>query len=111
MSYWKDISNKLHWLDDDSFVYLLPPGSAQITNDEASAMQQPTAAQIWKNYQTSAQALLNKSDFVAIRCLKAGVDFPPSWLTYVTSLRAIVNANSGDPTQPLPAIPSYPVGT
>lgn len=40
MAYYKDTSNKLHWLDSSEFEYLLPAGSAQITDAEAAAIQE-----------------------------------------------------------------------
>ena len=51
MSYFKDLENKLHWLDDDSFSGLLPAGSVAITNEEATAIQEasiipPTYAEL-----------------------------------------------------------------
>ena len=60
-----------------------------------------------KNINRECKSALEKSDAVAIRCVKAGVVFPADWKTYVTSLRAIVNGGAG----PLPAQPAYPVGT
>lgn len=56
---------------------------------------------------SQAQAALDKTDSVAIRCLKAGVAFPSEWQTYVTSLRAIVNSGTGA----MPTQPDYPAGT
>ena len=40
MAYYKDTSNKLHWLDSSEFEYLLPAGSVQITDAEAAAIQE-----------------------------------------------------------------------
>ena len=39
MSYFQDTNNDLHWLDDDSFSYLLPAGCTQLTLEEAEAIQ------------------------------------------------------------------------
>jgi len=39
MSFWQDTQSKLHYLDDDSYSYLLPPGSIQITDAAAAAIQ------------------------------------------------------------------------
>jgi len=36
---YKAPDNSLHFLDDDSFVHLLPAGSVQITDAEAEAMR------------------------------------------------------------------------
>lgn len=41
MSYFKDTNNKLYWLDDDSFVALLPEGSIEITDEEADVLNAP----------------------------------------------------------------------
>jgi hypothetical protein len=39
MPHYKDTENKLHFLDDDSFVHLLPSGSVAITDAEAEALR------------------------------------------------------------------------
>ena len=39
MPFYKDTSNKLHFLDNDSFAYLLPAGCVSITDAEAAAIQ------------------------------------------------------------------------
>lgn len=45
--YYKAPDNSVHFLDDDSFVYLLPAGSVPITDAEAEALRpQPTQAQL-----------------------------------------------------------------
>lgn len=44
MPYYKDTENKLHWLDDAGYEYLLPAGSVQITDEEAESLRpQPPA--------------------------------------------------------------------
>lgn len=40
MPHYKDLNNNLHFLDDDSFAYLLPEGCIKIT-EEAEALRQP----------------------------------------------------------------------
>ena len=49
MSHYKAPDNSLHFLDDDSFIYLLPAGSVPITYEEAEALKpkppEPTYAQ------------------------------------------------------------------
>lgn len=51
MPYFKDKVGKLHFLDDASFAYLLPEGSVEITDEEATQLQTPTkeqaAAHVW----------------------------------------------------------------
>jgi len=65
----------------------------------------------WSEYQTKAQSLLNDTDIVAIRCLKAGISYPAEWMDYTNNLRDIVRATSGDSTVDLPQRPIYPSGT
>jgi hypothetical protein len=49
MPHYKAPDNSLHFLDDSAFEYLLPPGSVQITDEQAEAMRPlipaPTYAQ------------------------------------------------------------------
>lgn len=65
----------------------------------------------WAAYKAQAQALLDKSDLTALRCFKAGITFPTEWHDYVTALRAIVSASTGNPDLPLPTTPTYPFGS
>jgi hypothetical protein len=116
--YYIDSEGGLHFLsalDQESAVSLglvLPdPAWSEATPEQISAAQSPSAAQSWASYQARAQEALSKSDIVAIRCVKAGVLFPPEWQAYCISLRAIVGAASGDSTKPLPTRPPYPSGT
>ena len=39
MTYFKDTQNNLHHLDDAQFIYLLPEGSLEITDEEAEAIR------------------------------------------------------------------------
>jgi len=39
MPYFKDTQNNLHHLDDAQFIYLLPEGSLEITDEEAEAIR------------------------------------------------------------------------
>lgn len=59
------------------------------------------------DYKAEAQAALDKSDLVALRCFKNGVPFPAEWATYCEALRAIVVSGVG----PLPVQPAYPEGS
>ena len=59
------------------------------------------------DHKAEAQAALDKSDLVALRCFKNGVLFPAEWATYCTALRAIVVSGVG----PLPVQPAYPEGS
>ena len=39
MPYFKDTQNNLHHLDDAAYIYLLPEGSLEITDEEAEAIR------------------------------------------------------------------------
>jgi hypothetical protein len=39
MGYYKDTNNKLHFLEDNAYAYLLPAGAIQITEAEADAIR------------------------------------------------------------------------
>ena len=39
MPHYKDVENKLHWIDDASFAHLLPEGCIAITDEEAEALR------------------------------------------------------------------------
>jgi len=58
-----------------------------------------------------AQAELDRTDMVALRCWKAGVPFPSTWQKYTQALRAIIRVAPGEMPPPLPARPDYPAGT
>lgn len=53
-----------------------------------------------------AKALLEKSDMVALRCWKAGIQFPQSWIDYVSALRLVINGEGE-----IPETPNYPEGS
>ena len=94
---------------DHTWLYLDGNNAIQVyTQDQVNTNL--SAAQ-WPAYQAQAQAALDKSDTVAIRCLKAGVAFPAEWQSYVAALRTIVAAATGNPSVPLPTQPAYPAGT
>lgn len=47
MPHYKDLDNKLHFLEDASFAHYLPDGCVEITEEEATALQpQPTYADL-----------------------------------------------------------------
>lgn len=45
MSHFKAPDSSLHWLDDDSFEYMLPAGSVKITDEEADAIRAEQVAE------------------------------------------------------------------
>jgi len=58
MPYYKDSSNGLHHLDDESQEFLLPAGTVRITDAEAHAIQNPapTTEQLIAGYAEAVQA-------------------------------------------------------
>jgi hypothetical protein len=69
------------------------------------------AVVLFDDKKVAAQAALDKSDMVAVRCVKAGVEFPSEWQAYVASLRAVMSASDGAENGVIPTMPSYPAGT
>lgn len=51
-----------------------------------------------------AKQMLEENDYIAIRCVKAGVPYPAEWNEYDEALRDIVRSGAG--TLPLPPLPS-----
>jgi hypothetical protein len=84
--------------------YLL---TQQEIDDKAAEDAANTSASALRQKKKTAMEELDKSDMVAIRCLKAGVPFPQEWKDYVTALRLIVATGEGS----LPEQPVYPEGT
>lgn len=62
MTYYKSPNNKLHWLDDDSFVHLLPSGSVPITESDVDTIREEE--------RIAAQAALTYAQ-------KRAVEYPP----------------------------------
>lgn len=112
MPYYKDPQNKPHYLDDARHAHLLPAGCVEITDAEAATLQNPapTAEQLHAALVASAQAALDVSDRVCLRCYKANVAFPAAWQTWTVGLRNIVNGSDTTSTA-LPTQPAYPAGT
>jgi hypothetical protein len=44
--HYKSPNNSVHFLDDDSFVHLLPAGSVLITDEEAATIRAATQAEV-----------------------------------------------------------------
>lgn len=81
MPFYKDTENKLHWLDSADFQYLLPVGSVEITDEEATAIQSPapTQAEIIASYTATVQKHLDDT------AKQRGYDGILSACTYATS--------------------------
>ena len=88
-------------------------GATKISADQfaqKTMMQVVTPAMAQTQLRAAAQAKLNASDLVALRCFKASVTFPAPWQAYVQALRAIANGTDTTSTT-LPAAPAYIPGT
>jgi hypothetical protein len=40
MPYFKDTNGKLHFIEDERFSYLLPPGSKKVSDEEAKKIEE-----------------------------------------------------------------------
>lgn len=87
--------------DIDEYQPYLEDGDTLEYSDEIPEMP------VIVDYRAEAQAALDRSDLVALRCFKNGVPFPAEWATYCAALRAIVVSGVG----PLPVQPAYPEGS
>lgn len=101
---------------------------ADCASDETFSDTQPEATPIndWLSYQSQARVALDKTSVTMERivegvalgtCAFTNADVV-NFMNVRQQLRAILRASSGDPTQPLPALPVdkkgnsiYPVGT
>lgn len=81
--------------------------TVQLSQHEIEALYVPPSAEVVQSNNKMAAALaLQKSDIVAIRCVKAGVPFPQEWVQYVNALRDALTSGNNIPDQP-----PYPEGT
>jgi len=72
MQHYKAPDETLHFLDDDSFVHLLPAGSVPITDEEAEALRprpQPDP-------KAEALAYLASTDWYVVRFAETGAPIP-----------------------------------
>ena len=72
MPHYKDTENKLHWLDDGSYVYLLPAGSVPITDEEAEALRPKPVIDV----AMQAKAYLASTDWYVTRFAETGKPIP-----------------------------------
>lgn len=59
-------------------------------------------------FKTAVQTAIDKTDLVALRCWKAGVEFPTEWREYTVTLRTLLASTV---VVELPVMPDYPVGS
>lgn len=116
MSYFKDLENKLHYLDDDSYVNLLPTGSLLITDEERIVLLQPTDAQLLLVFKAEVKNALSSTSVTMERIVE-GVSLGTTtlttpdvvaWMDYRKALRDCLTATE---VISLPLKPAYPAGT
>ena len=81
--------------------------TAAFTAEEVAAFNASSQEEGARLLKSSACVALLKSDTVAIRCVKAGIEFPADWQQYVSDLRAVIRGHRFT----MPKTPSYPEGT
>lgn len=59
-------------------------------------------------FKTEVQTAIDKTDLVALRCWKAGVEFPTEWREYTVVLRTLLASSV---VVKLPVMPDYPSGS
>lgn len=64
MPHFKDTNNNLHFLDDASFIHLLPNGSVEIADEEAeqirlASIPTPTLAELAENVREALQTAID----------------------------------------------------
>lgn len=74
MPYYKDLSNKLHFLDSADFEHLIPEGCIEITEAEVDILANPppTAEQVKAARTAEIKAALAEIDVKSIRPLRDG---------------------------------------
>lgn len=111
MKHFLDENGALYAIEDDgSQDFLIQPDWKPATDDEIKEVQNPPA-DAWKIYQFNAKNLLDKSDMTVLRCVENGIPVPADWAIYRKALRAILSAQTGDPSKELPTCPGYPSGS
>lgn len=88
-----------------------PDGIDQHWNFDGKKFTQPkdNSAEIaWRNLQRAAHAAMHKSDAVALRCFKRGIEFPAEWQKYDAALQEIIDAKEIDSLRSLPEPPKDP---
>lgn len=112
MPHYKSPDGSLHFLDSADFAHLIPLGSVQLTSiEEANIEDRNSQVRAFSDLQEKAQAALDRTDAVALRCWKAGLAFPEEWQIYTNALRAIVRASDFDSGRSLPEQPVFPADT
>ncbi|MBN1839777.1 MAG: hypothetical protein JW802_07015 [Campylobacterales bacterium] len=82
----------------------------EITEEEAQNLINPpkTDEELKAEFKAAVQTAIDKTDLVALRCWKAGIEFPTDWKEYTVALRALL---SSAVVVDLPTMPEYPSGS
>lgn len=99
--HYKDLQNKLHFLDDDAFVHLLPAGSVAITDEEAAALAptpDPQVVLAFKKDKLRAvrEGLLNRLAGIALAAQLTGD--AATTAAYLTVRQGLLDITGGLPT-------------
>lgn len=68
MPHYKDPENKLHFLGDEAFAHMLPPGCVKITDEEAEALRPVPVVDRAAEIKSELSAI----DLKSIRALREG---------------------------------------
>jgi hypothetical protein len=80
---------------------------ADANGNPVAAVFVPSAEQTAARLKADAQTALDASDVTVLRCIEHDIVLPSEWVTYRTSLRAVVNGTSST----IPTRPAYPAGS
>ena len=69
MPYYKDLQNKLHFIERE-FAHLLPAGCVEITDEEAAILSAPTPEQIAAKRRSEILSALDNIDRKSIRSIR-----------------------------------------
>ncbi|WP_060825911.1 hypothetical protein [Sulfurospirillum cavolei] len=70
--------------------------------------QSEIVAEALATFKTAIQTAIDKTDLVALRCWKAGIEFPVEWREYTVTLRTLLASTV---VVELPTMPEYPSGS
>lgn len=114
MRHYKDNKGQVFAYEDDGSQDDLIGDKVPMTDEEVKTHIDPpkTEEQLKTEklitFKTAVQTAIDKTDSVALRCWKAGVEFPTEWREYTVTLRTLLASKV---VVELPAMPEYPSGS
>lgn len=84
----------------DNVFVITPPDPALVAERALNAA--------WATHRQDAKKLLDASKDVVLRCYESSIPVPTEWKEYRDALRAISEAQIGDPSATLPIAPPEP---